>query len=277
MLLLTACRHQAINWREVLGELLFLQNYWANLFNHTWSLAVEEHFYLLCAAGAWWLLRRRRPAGQNPFSSVPRLFLLTASFCLVVRLITNHFYPSGRVRIVFFCTHIRMDSLFFGVLLSYYWHFHFTAGRHRFIRRYRWFFVLAGFGLLAPMFFTQPFDPVHPWVRVYGFVLCYLAGGALLFGFLKIFEGARSPAARFLGFLGANSYSTYLWHQVGIGFAASLFAQRTREAGAWVGFCLFSHVFAWIIGVVAARMVEFPVLKLRDRWFPSLTGRPLKG
>ena len=191
---------------------------------------MEEHFYLLCAGGAWLLLRRRRKPAENPFKSIPLLFILVALLCLLVRLVSNHFFPPSRVRLVFFCSHIRMDSLFFGVLLSYLFHFHFTARHHRFFHRYRWLFMLIGAGLLAPMFFTQPFDPRHTWVRVYGFVLCYLGGGALLMGFLKIFENAASPVARFFGFLGANSYSTYLWHQTGIGFAAAVFAQRTHAA-----------------------------------------------
>jgi peptidoglycan/LPS O-acetylase OafA/YrhL len=126
------------------------------------------------------------------------------------------------------------------------------------------------------MFFCEPFDPAGTWIRVDGFVLCYLAGGALLFGFLKIFEETTSIVARFFGFLGRNSYSTYLWHQFGISLAAPLFLQRTQEPGEWVGYCLLGQAAAWIVGVAAARLVEFPVLRLRDRWFPSRTTRGLK-
>jgi peptidoglycan/LPS O-acetylase OafA/YrhL len=31
----------------IAGELLFVQNYTQSIWEHTWSLAVEEHFYLL--------------------------------------------------------------------------------------------------------------------------------------------------------------------------------------------------------------------------------------
>jgi len=279
MLVLSAIRHEPVNTRDLVGEIFFLQNLWGNLFTHTWSLAVEEHFYLLCAAGTWLLLRMQRNAGQNPFKSIPLLFVLVASFCLVTRLVSNMVYvtPPIRVRHLLFGTHIRIDSLFFGVFLSYFWHFYFTAKHHRLIHQYRWVFVLVGIGLFTPMFFGDLVDLRQTWMRVYGFVLCYLAGGALLFGFLKIFEGAKSRLARFLGFLGANSYSVYLWHFVGIDFAGSLFTQRTHEAGAWLGYCLLSNGVAWGIGIIAARVVEFPMLKLRDRWFPSRITRPLKG
>ena len=40
----------SLTLRQVLSELLFVQNYGAHVWSHTWSLAVEEHFYLLLAA-----------------------------------------------------------------------------------------------------------------------------------------------------------------------------------------------------------------------------------
>ena len=237
---------------------------------------MEEHFYLLCAAGTWLLLRLRRNTAPNPFKSIPLLFLLVASLCLVTRIVSNHIFPLSRVRLLFFGTHIWIDSLFFGVLLSYFWHFYFTARHHRFIHNCRWGLVLVGFGLLTPMCFFKPFDPKQIWVLEYGFILNYLAGGALLLGFLKIFAGNILRPARFLGFLGANSYSVYLWHMQGVIIGASIFPQWAHGAGVWMAYCLLCHVTAWCVGIVAARIVEFSVLKLRDRWFPSKTTRSLK-
>jgi peptidoglycan/LPS O-acetylase OafA/YrhL len=262
--------HQPLPLRDFLGELFFLQNYWANLFNHTWSLAVEEHFYLFWAVCVWLLLRAPRQDGQNPFRFIPHLFVLTAIVCLTFRSVDNMLFPPSRVRLVFFCSHLRLDSLFFGVLLSYFWHFHYTRRYDRWLRRYRFFLAGLGIALLVPMFFQNPFGPGATWIRVDGFILCYLAGGALLFGFLKIFEGVNSASARFLGLLGRNSYSTYLWHEAAIGFCPAFFVQRTHLASSWLGYCLLANMLAWTIGIVAARLVEFPALKLRDHLFPGL-------
>jgi len=273
MLALTIYRHQAISLRGLTGELLFLQNCLGNLFNHTWSLAVEEHFYLLCAVGIWLLLRFRQK--ENPFRSIPKWFIFVAIACLVVRYVSNQVLPPGRVRLLFFGTHIRIDSLFFGVLLSYLWHFHFSDKVHLLIQRYRWFLVATGVALLLPMFFTPVLDPWPNWVRIYGFILCYLAGGALLLGFLKIFNGKVSLPFRALAFLGSSSYSAYLWHQFGMSFIASYFALRTVNAGSWLAYCVLGHASAWTLGIIAARIVEFPVLKLRDRWFPGKTSHAL--
>ena len=41
--------HPDLSSRNLVNELLFIQNYGFGLWGHTWSLAVEEHFYLLFA------------------------------------------------------------------------------------------------------------------------------------------------------------------------------------------------------------------------------------
>ena len=238
---------------------------------------MEEHFYLLCAGGAWFLRRMARQTGQNPFQAIPLLFALVAVLCLVIRLVSNHVFPVGRVRLLFFGTHIRIDSLFFGVLLSYLWHFYFSVKQQEFMDRWRWGFFSLGVALLVPMFFRDPFAPGAAWIRIYGFVLCYLGGGALLVAFLKIFDHAKSRFARFLGYLGANSYSVYLWHVWGVFLASLILAPANLSPSAWIAYGLIAHTLSWVIGVTAARLVEIPVLKLRDRLFPSRSTRLLAG
>src|SRR6266478_1738772 len=34
-------------WKRIFAEVFFVQNYFTGLWSHTWSLAIEEHFYLL--------------------------------------------------------------------------------------------------------------------------------------------------------------------------------------------------------------------------------------
>ena len=54
-----------------LYEALFVQNYLARVWNHTWSLAVEEHFYIGLTILLWGLARFR--GGKNPFNALPGL------------------------------------------------------------------------------------------------------------------------------------------------------------------------------------------------------------
>ena len=271
--------HQTLDRRGLLVELLFLQNYLPNVFGHTWSLAVEEHFYLLVGAGTWVLLKLYRNSPRNPFESLPVIFLGVASLCLCIRWVSNaafplppeskEVFPSPHLKFFFFGTHSRLDSLLFGVLLSYYWHFRWTARHHRILHQWRVPLIAVGVGLLAPMFFFEPFEPT--WIRVWGFILCYLAGGALLLGFLKLFEDNQSELARFIGWLGASSYSVYLWHGVAIRVAGRVVPGHAAAPVLFTLYWVLSHAAAWGLGIAAAKAVEFPVLRLRDRWFPSLT------
>jgi len=107
-----------------LREILFVQNYRYAIWGHTWSLAVEEHFYialaLLLLALARYSLDR-----TDPFRKVPQIFLFVAVTCLTLRILTIALTPSSKFITwqVMNLTHTRIDALFFGVLLGYLYHF----------------------------------------------------------------------------------------------------------------------------------------------------------
>ncbi len=50
-------------WR-LCGELLYFQNYGMGIWEHTWSLAIEEHFYFLLA-GVFYILKWRASTGSR--------------------------------------------------------------------------------------------------------------------------------------------------------------------------------------------------------------------
>ncbi len=133
--------------RKILGELFFLQNYLGGLRDHTWSLAVEEHFYLLLTALVVWLAWRK-PGQPDPFTAIPRIVVGVAVACLGLRVLTALYSPdllSGP----FVWTHLRMDALAFGVLLAYGAQFH-GAVMRRYLERGRFGLVTVGVLLLLP-------------------------------------------------------------------------------------------------------------------------------
>ena len=60
--------------RTIWGEVFFLQNYWTHMWPHTWSLAVEEHFYWMLPL-LLLLMIRKSSDKKNPFSSIPWTFV----------------------------------------------------------------------------------------------------------------------------------------------------------------------------------------------------------
>jgi peptidoglycan/LPS O-acetylase OafA/YrhL len=248
---------------QVLGETLFLQNYAGALWSHTWSLAVEEHFYLLLPLTLALMVRARR--GQtDPFTSLARLFLALAAALLAVRLANAACYDHYGHRSHLFRTHLRIDSLAFGVLCSYYYHFHrewFT----RLVAPRRKRLAAAGAMLLLPAF-VLPLETT-PFVYTVGLTLFYCGSGLLLSSMV-----AGEPRGRLLGWaaaLGAYSYSIYLWHLPWKDWGVPLVE---RSFGFELPYLVSTALYlagSAVVGIGMAALVEYPVLRLRDRFFPT--------
>lgn len=109
---------------NLLGELFYFQNYGFKLCWHTWSLAVEEHFYFLLAGFFFVLKCREGPHGRINFNVIPDAFRVVAVACLLLRFVTWAVIlsPDNQNTIWFLqADHAVIDSLFFGVMLSHFW------------------------------------------------------------------------------------------------------------------------------------------------------------
>jgi peptidoglycan/LPS O-acetylase OafA/YrhL len=150
----------------LLGNAVFVGNYFQQTvtigpFWHLWSIAVEEHFYVLLPVLLVFLSKRRT---LNPFTTIPWLFVVVAGACLALRAFTLRSDQSA------YMTHLRMDSLFAGVTLGYVYHFH----REWFGRlASSWTLVAAG-ALCLPVLIADPnshivrtvgVDEYLPWIR----------------------------------------------------------------------------------------------------------------
>lgn len=256
---------------QVTAELLFWQSYVPGYWEHTWSLAVEEHFYALLTLG---MLLACRRAAANPFRGVPRLTLAVGITCLAARGLTSALLPFN-AQTHLYATHLRLDALTFGVYLAY-WHHCRGAELARFLQRRRgglWLFAVAALASVAGVDLRA-----NAWMVTLGLTVSYLGAGALLLCLLDTREPQAAPKqrahGRFLCWLGRNSYAIYLWHLPvavwGVGKIKTSLAPGLpypAELGLYFGLSL-------ALGALATRMVEQPVLRLRDRWFPSRSGAP---
>lgn len=241
-----------LNVPAFLSEILFVQNYLTPVWGHTWSLAVEEHFYLLLA---FVVLLLSHATNVNQYRYIPAISLAVALFCLIFRTVT---YQSGYdCRTHLFPTHLRIDSLMFGVFLSYLYHFQ-SEALLLFIRKARIPILIMSLGLLSVLFFW-PVGSAQ--MGIFGLSAVYIGyGGVLLLlvctpiGASGVWKIVYNAAA----YLGRYSYAIYLWH---------IFVREVTLQTA-PGF-FYYLAGSMIVGIVTTHIIELPVLRIRDRFFPT--------
>lgn len=252
---------QYISRYNYLVEGLFLRNYLNGLWGHTWSLDVEEHFYIFLPLLLFVLHKVR-----GSFKVLPAIFLAIAVICLVLRLVadTTDFRPLIS-RYEIWQTHLRIDALMFGVLISYFYHF--DPARLDFLKKNQWLWLLIALILLIPSFVPE----AAPLLQSARYTANYLAFGIILLLALESRAVSRFMATRpgtFVGYLGQHSYSTYLWHLTVIlaveQAAIYYFPSGTNN----VLLNVINIILIFFVGVGMAKIVEFPMLALRDRYFP---------
>jgi peptidoglycan/LPS O-acetylase OafA/YrhL len=240
-LVVTAANH---SWAQFAGEVFFVQSYAPHIWQHTWSLSVEEMFYLGLPLLLVTLARGKR------LRWVPYISVSLLAVCLGGRVLTGVYSvaPGGYAQ-----THLRMDALFAGVALGYFYHFK----RDFFLRLSRaWWMGWAGLLLLCP-------DIASGFVSLsrFGFALL-LTSNLLGFAALLWWAQTRSYVRnRALETVGRYSYSIYLWHMP----VVMLWHLRPVTV---LG--LFGDVATSLaVGTGMALVVETPVLRFRDRFFPA--------
>src|SRR5215469_7294033 len=113
--------HSHPTGRQYLHEILFVMNYERGVWDHTWSLAVEEHFYVFLPVFLM-ILARFSSNHENPFHSIPKAAAVIAALCLIFRAVSV-FIGKPNFNMAYIGSHARMDALFSGVLIGYLYHF----------------------------------------------------------------------------------------------------------------------------------------------------------
>ncbi len=266
-ILMNYLAHESSPPISIWSELFFLQNYTAHyLWGHTWSLAVEEHFYLILPLLLIFLVRFD---SAQPFRKIPLLFGTVAFACLAMRVWTASLGPYDHAASLF-PTHLRMDSLFFGVFISYLFHYHQEQFSY-WQSRYRKPLLIGGVLLFIPAFLTLIEKSVF--IYTFGFSLFYLAGGMLLVGSLGM-KLPENKLVKTIAFLGSCSYSIYLWHLPATTLLVNVLEKPMSLKSNWFAYFAIYVLGSVIVGVIMARLIELPVLALRNRIFPSRVQTP---
>lgn len=253
-------RHHTFH--SLLGNFLNIQNYTTGGIPHTWSLAVEEHAYLLLTLALVLAARLRLR-----MRALLALFGAVAVGVPLLRLyLTLHSY------VVWDRTHTRIDGIALGVILAVV--FHFAPSYFRRAQRLTpiWL-ALAAASLLFLRFQTEA-----PWSASVGWTAADLLGIALL---MLLYRPHTRPDPkprpllyRLIASIGVYSYGIYLWHVSVIAPVTSI-AHRLPHSLATLWLALAPILGGIGLGALFTLIVEFPTLRLRDRLFPRRSGPPI--
>ena len=248
---------------------LFLHTYvGTNPAGHTWSLANEEHFYILLPLLIGML------AANGRMRWIIAACILSLPLFIVIRTASMHFNDPYAEKMV--ASHLRLDALFFGVGIRAVAEYHPKLFSD--MRRWRFALVFCGLLLWLPAVFRHELGRIYGSV---GFTITMLGSGAFLIAILHIqaadfgrWERVVNPLARLVAMVGVYSYAIYLFHVTAIRISERLFAGRiyTHFGGAtdtaWLLAALTLSSVAIMAGIMASRLIEWPVIRLRDKLFP---------
>ncbi len=258
-------------FRNLWPNFLHVQNYFLTPARFTWSLAVEEHFYLLLPLLLLFLIAKR---GRSMLHRIPYIAGGLLILCLAIRSAWFGSIPTEVVEWRRFSTQARIDGLFLGVALAYLSYF--RTKSLDWADSHRWKLLAAAIMLIAPVFIL---NDNKSFVFTVGFTLLSCACGLLLVCLLDRGDRhplpmllERNPLCILLARIGIYSYSIYLWH-IELGFVPvhnwmKALWNRGPESLHWIWFLALYVPLAVAAGTLMNRIVETPFLWLRDRLLP---------
>ena len=238
-----------------------IQNYIPTSLSHTWSLAVEEHFYLSLAA-----LIAFAAAKRWRVSSLLIGCLITALAVEILRafLILTH-------RPFYFYTHSRIDALLLGVVLAILKQFY--PERFAWLQR-QWLplCIVVAAALVALYFDTDAIPVTQNMTSPCLITLVDYGCAALLLLLYRPGKKHWMPY-RVIARMGIFSYGIYLWH-VSVERPVGWVVHRTSPSLTPVVSTFLPYLLAIAIGIVSTKLIELPMLRMRERMVPATIPEP---
>lgn len=237
--------------------LFFMQNYLTEIpfFLTSWSLCIEEHFYVLMPVILTILLAF---LGKNKtllvlFCAVFILFPLLLRVFEIWNVGLNA--PFGYH---FTATHLRADGLLLGVLFAYLQMYKVRV----WLPKPAYVYGISAVVLVASIYV----DATLYYILGY-FLIALSVSAAIFLAKNKPSYLTKGKAARLIYLISVSSYSLYLTHPLMIHLSLWFLKKMHIEQSA-VRFC-FTFLLALAIGFLTYALVEKPILKWREKYVPT--------
>jgi peptidoglycan/LPS O-acetylase OafA/YrhL len=273
ILLELGVRGHHLSYSEVIGHALFLRNFTTlqiTFFPESWSLAIEEWFYLLFPAVLWLALRTTKRFNVG-FLSVAALFFLFSTIGRMIEAPQPYaHWPTWQREVVI----LRFDALMIGVFAAWI-----STHYRRAWYRCRWLLAALGFIILLVMYASLWRINGHSlewsvdsyFARTFRFNLVSL-GFAMLLPLAASWQlGRESAASTAVRRTALWSYALYLVHFPFFQIVAKWTPPRWTSSaiqGVAVTFLQFAAVIA--ISALLYRFYESRCTHLRERVAPAV-------
>lgn len=259
-------KHQPPPGSHILPELLFVQNYFPGFMMVTWSLGIEEQFYIVVA-----LILPLTAHFQKVKWIIPGCALVMAislSWRIIHYFSFRHFQPYTH----HFPLQFRADSLAAGMVISWYYHFH-TEKFRKWVAKNAVALFLASLVFLLPAFILSYTDR---WIFTVGFTSIWLgySGIVILLIFLPAVNSFwysvfnKNKLMLVMAWVGFYSYAIYLFHLfVGPGVLSNFQRYIWPQPPLFIRFLVFLAGDV-LFGFFISSIIEQPLLRWRDRRFP---------
>ncbi len=209
---------------------------------HTWSLAVEEQYYLLFPLFLMltWRAGKRRLIGM--LSGIALISLAVAQWGAYNKPVAT-----------FLLLPTRAWELAIGALLAFY-----LRDRQQDATPFQVQQALSGGGMLLILYSVFTFNKSTPFPSLYALVPTIGAALLIMYATPRTFVGAMLSSRALVG-IGLVSYSAYLWHQPLFAFARHI--KFTSEPSAKV--MLLLSVLSVVLAYFSWRFVEMPARNFR--------------
>lgn len=242
-----------------LSYLFFLQNYRDTLafFQVSWSLCVEEHFYLVLPflLTTVRLLRLPVPIVLSLLAALPFINRITLDESMV-----PESYAFGYYRMA---THFRFEGLVLGVLCA--WTSQYRPDRWAQIQRVARWLAWPSVALFLSMAWWSWYWLVYPGYTL--IALIFTTWLAAVAGQKPVLIATNIWTYR----IALWSYSLYLTHSMVIHVCRTL--QGRLDFIPWPVWLMVWFTAILLVGRIYCDLVEKPAINLRDRWAPR---RPKK-